>query len=219
MSLLRVLSFRHGESAANAGHATSDPASIPLTETGEEQARAISQRLAEPPAVVICSPFRRAQRTAAPTLTKFPTVPSEIWSVQEFTYLAPARCVGTSAEQRRSWVDAYWDASNPTLVDGPGAESFAAFIGRVRTALDCFRLLHGASDVTVAMFGHGQFLQAMRWLILNGIEVIDADAMRSFRIVDQHCPIRNADGFVATFDGRSWTVEQKYTALNNYRFR
>ncbi|CAE6853960.1 hypothetical protein R75465_07313 [Paraburkholderia aspalathi] len=208
MPLLRVLSFRHGESTANAGHATSDPASIPLTETGEEQARAISQRLAESPAVVICSPFRRAQQTATPTLTKFPAVPREIWSVQEFTYLAPARCVGTSAEQRRSWVNAYWNTSNPTLVDGPGAESFAAFIKRVRTALDCFRLLHSASDVTVAMFGHGQFLQAMRWLILSDVEVIDAAAMRSFRIADQHSPIRNADGFVATFDGRTWAVAQ-----------
>ncbi|WP_090805507.1 phosphoglycerate mutase family protein [Paraburkholderia tuberum] len=102
MPLLRVLCFRHGESAANAGHATSDPASIPLTELGEQQAHAISQRLAEPPSIVICSPFLRAQQTAAPTLARFPTVRSEIWPVQEFTYLAPARCIDTSAQQRRS---------------------------------------------------------------------------------------------------------------------
>ncbi|WP_094780672.1 phosphoglycerate mutase family protein [Paraburkholderia ribeironis] len=60
MPLLRVLCFRHGESAANAGHATGDPASIALTEMGEKQARAISRRLTESPAVVICSPFLRA---------------------------------------------------------------------------------------------------------------------------------------------------------------
>jgi probable phosphoglycerate mutase len=213
MPLLRVLCFRHGESAANAGHATSDPASIPLTEMGEQQAQAISHRLAEAPAFVICSPFLRAQQTAAPTLTRFPAVPSEIWPVQEFTYLAPARCAGTSAQQRRQWVDAYWSQFNPTVVDGPGAESFSAFIERVRAASNRLRMLHNSSDATAAMFGHGQFLQAMRWLILNGDRVIDADAMRSFRIVDQRSPIHNADGFVATFDGRSWSVQQEHTAL------
>ena len=213
MPLLRVLCFRHGESAANAGHATSDPASIPLTELGKQQAHAISQRLAESPAFVISSPFLRAQQTAAPTLTRFPAVPTEIWPVQEFTYLAPARCAGTSAQQRRQWVDAYWNAFNPTLVDGPGAESFSAFIERVRAALNRLRMVRNASDAIAAMFGHGQFLQAMRWLIQNGDGVIDADAMRSFRIVDQRSPIHNADGFMATFDGWSWSVEQEHTAL------
>lgn len=213
MPLLRVLCFRHGESAANAGHATRDPASISLTELGKQQAHAISQRLAESPAIVICSPFLRAQQTAAPTLTRFPAVRSDIWPVQEFTYLAPGRCAGTSAQQRRPWVDAYWNAFNPTLVDGPGAESFSAFIERVRAALNRFRMLRNASDATAAMFGHGQFLQAMRWLIENGDGVIDADAMRSFRIVDQRSPIHNADGFAATFDGRSWSVEQEHAAL------
>ena len=213
MPLLRVLCFRHGESAANAGHATSDPASIPLTEMGEQQADAISLRIAESPAFVICSPFLRARQTAAPTLTRFPAVPTEVWPAQEFTYLAPARCVGTSAQQRRQWVDAYWNAFDPTLLDGPGAESFSDFIERVRAALNSLRMLHNASDATAAMFGHGQFLQAMRWLIQNGDGVIDAHAMRSFRIVDQRSPINNAGGFVATFDGWSWYVEQEHCAL------
>jgi len=59
-------------------------------------------------------------------------------------------------------------------VDGLGAESFSAFIERVRAALNRFRVLHNASDATAAMFGHGQFLQAMRWMIQNGDGVIDA---------------------------------------------
>lgn len=213
MSLLRVRCIRHGESAANAGRATSDPASIPLTELGEQQSHAISKCVAESPAIVICSPFLRAQQTAAPTLTQFPDVPSDIWPVQEFTYLAPARCEGTSAQQRRPWVHAYWNAYDPTLVDGPGAESFSAFIERVRDALNRLRMLHSASDTTAALFGHGQFLQAMRWLIQNVDVVIDSGAMRSFRSVDQRSPIHNANGFVATFDGWSWSVEQEHTAL------
>jgi len=78
MPLLRVLCFRHGESAANAGYAISDPASIPLTEMGEQQAHMIGQPLAEAPAVVICSPFLRAQQTVVPTLIRFPAVRSDI---------------------------------------------------------------------------------------------------------------------------------------------
>lgn len=208
-SVLRVACFRHGESAANAGDATHDPASIPLTEKGEQQALAISQRFAGPPNILICSPFHRAQQTAAPTLSRFPLTPSETWPIQEFTYLTPAKCAGTSAVQRRPWVETYWDTSEPTLVDGPGAESFAAFIQRVRAALSRLARLYCSSDITVAMFGHGQFLQAMRWLIETDTAIIDADAMGAFRLVDQRSPIQNGEGFVATFDGHLWMLEQR----------
>ncbi|NIE84349.1 histidine phosphatase family protein [Burkholderia sp. Cy-647] len=108
--VLRVACIRHGESAANAGSATDDPASIPLTEAGQQQAFAISRRLTSPPNLIICSPFDRAQQTAAPTLRRFPHTPRETWPIQEFTYLTPAKCAGTSAAQRRPWVEAYWDS-------------------------------------------------------------------------------------------------------------
>ncbi|WP_338154802.1 histidine phosphatase family protein [Burkholderia thailandensis] len=206
--VLRVACFRHGESAANAGDATHDPASIPLTEKGEQQALAISQCFADPPNIVIGSPFDRARQTAAPTLSRFPSTPIETWPIQEFTYLAPAKCVGTSAAQRRPWVEAYWDTSDPTLVDGPGAESFTAFIERVRVALNRLTKLPRSSDLTVVMFGHGQFFQAMRWLIETGAPIINADAMRAFRRIDQRSPIHNGDGFAATFDGQLWMLEQ-----------
>ncbi|WP_196484762.1 histidine phosphatase family protein [Burkholderia diffusa] len=206
--LLRVACFRHGESAANAGDATHDPMSIPLTEKGEQQALAISRCFADPPNIVIGSPFDRARQTAAPTLSRFPSTPIETWPIQEFTYLAPTKCAGTSAAQRRPWVETYWDTSDPTLVDGPGAESFAAFIERVRVVLNRLMKLLCSSDLTVVMFGHGQFFQAMRWLIETGAPIINADAMRAFRLIDQRSPIHNGDGFVATFDGQLWALEQ-----------
>ncbi|WP_321901220.1 histidine phosphatase family protein [Paraburkholderia tropica] len=206
--VLRVACFRHGESAANAGSATDDPASIPLTEAGQQQAFAISRRFTSPPNLIICSPFDRAQQTAAPTLRRFPHTPRETWPIQEFTYLTPAKCAGTSAAQRRPWVEAYWDICDPTLVDGPGAESFTAFVERAQAALKRLATLHSSSDVTVVMFGHGQFFQAMRWLIAPGARVDKAIFMRSFRLIDQRDPIHNGDGFVATFDGHSWLLEQ-----------
>jgi broad specificity phosphatase PhoE len=92
-------------------------------------------------------------------------------------------------------------------VDGLGAESFTAFVERAQAALKRLATLHGSSDVTVVMFGHGQFFQAMRWLIAPGTCVDNATAMRAFRAIDQQDPIHNGDGFVATFDGHSWRLE------------
>lgn len=206
--LLRLARFRHGESAANAGDATDDPESIRLTEKGRQQAVAISLRFATAPNRLICSPFLRAQQTAAPTLSRFPLTPTETWPIQEFTYLEPAKCAGTAAMHRRPWVETYWDTSDPTHADGLRAESFAAFIQRVRAALCSLATLRSSSDLTIAIFGHGQFFQAMRWLIETGAVNIDAKGMREFRLLDQRCPIRNGYGFVATFDGHLWMLEQ-----------
>lgn len=185
MPLLRVVCFRHGESAANAGLVTSNPADIPLTDVGEQQAHEISQRLTDPPAIVVCSPFLRAQQTAAPTLRKFTSVSRDTWPIQEFTYLSPVICAHTSMQQRQTWVSAYWEASNPTYVDGLGAESFHIFIERVRTSLNRFLKLPSTPDHSIVVFGHGQFLQAMRWLIQDDRKSIDADAMRTFRAIDR----------------------------------
>lgn len=90
--MLTVTWIRHGESAANAGGASSDPALIALTERGKAQAQAIAQSFEAAPELIVMSPFIRAQDTAAPTLRKFPGVPVEVWPVEEFTYLSPANC-------------------------------------------------------------------------------------------------------------------------------
>lgn len=102
--MLTVRFIRHAESAANAGAATSDPASIPLTPRGHDQALAGSDSFSAAPDLIICSPFLRVQQTAAPTCVRFTAAPVQTWAVQEFTYLAPARCAHTTAEQRRPWV-------------------------------------------------------------------------------------------------------------------
>ena len=101
-----------------------------------------------------------------------------------------ARICTAPAVQRRPWVETYWDTSDPALVDGPGAESFAAFIQRVRATLSRLARLFCSSDITVAMFGHGQFFQAMRWLIETDTAIIDADAMGAFRLPVERCRSR-----------------------------
>jgi broad specificity phosphatase PhoE len=56
---------RHGETEWSAAGRHTGTTDLPLTEAGEQQARALSSMLAElSPAVVVCSPRRRARDTA-----------------------------------------------------------------------------------------------------------------------------------------------------------
>lgn len=116
--------IRHGESAANAGQASPDHASIPLTPKGVEQAHLMSGSFAQAPTLIVASPFVRAHATAMPTVAVFPATPFETWPIHEFTYLEPARCANTTVAQRRDWVRAYWAKEDPAFRDGEGAESF-----------------------------------------------------------------------------------------------
>ncbi|MGF6329343.1 broad specificity phosphatase PhoE [Pseudomonas sp. BS3782 TE3695] len=55
MKLIRLI--RHAESAANTGLATTEPDSIPLTENGQIQARALEDSVMSPPDLIISSPL------------------------------------------------------------------------------------------------------------------------------------------------------------------
>ncbi len=205
MPELVVHCVRHGQSVANAGGASADPVSIPLTELGHAQARAVSARLAAlAPDLVICSPFSRARQTAEPTLALLPDVRFEIWPIEEFTLLAE-RWGGSTMEDRKPFVQDYWRKSDPGYVDGAGAESFAGFMVRVRTALENLEALEPPK--TILAFGHCQFFVALRWLVTQEIGDITPDAMQDFYACYKHDPIPNASGFTASFDGRDWRIK------------
>lgn len=198
--MLTVMFVRHGESAANAGNATSDPALIPLTEKGWAQARAVAESFDQAPSLIVTSPFERAADTAKPTIERFPGVTVETWAIEEFTYLSPARCANTTAAERKPWVDAYWGSADPEFADGQGTESFASLIQRARESL---RRLHGMTGMVV-VFSHGQFIQAARWLIAESPERIDAEAMRAFRRFDLENMITNGQIITIDHDGQRW---------------
>lgn len=109
--------IRHGESSANAGHASDDPHLIDLTDLGRQQALEIAASFQEQPDLIIHSPMHRAVMTAMPTMQRFPGVPVLEMDIQEFTYLDPLRCKGTTAAERRTWVEAYWAAGNVESYD------------------------------------------------------------------------------------------------------
>ncbi|MFP0195001.1 phosphoglycerate mutase family protein [Pseudomonas sp. PHC1] len=74
---------RHGESAANAGAATLDRASIPLTEKGIEQAKRAAQSIGRAPELIIASPSSWARATAYVPISVLPDAPSETWPIHD----------------------------------------------------------------------------------------------------------------------------------------
>lgn len=199
--------IRHGESAANAGEASLDHATIPLTPKGVGQASLVAGSFAQAPDLIVASPFSRAQATAVQTVAAFPSVPFEIWPIQEFTYLEPARCINTTVAQRRDWVETYWAKADPAFTDGEGAESFLDFISRAQSFLD--RLAeHPAQDIVA--YSHGQFINAVAWLIERKPLGIDGGAMVDWREYEIANHVPNCDGYLLSKDPNEagWRVSR-----------
>ncbi|MBP2627749.1 MAG: Phosphoglycerate mutase [Firmicutes bacterium] len=173
----KIWLIRHGESTANAGSATDNHETIPLSPKGWKQAEQISLLFKGAPSLIITSPFTRTRQTAEPTLRRFPNVRHEVWDVQEFTYLAPHTCTNTTAAERKARVNEYWNRVDPNDIDGEGAESFSMLLSRAKIAIDHLKRLE---DGFIVMFTHAQFMRAMHILKANNTE--DAKAlMKQFR--------------------------------------
>jgi 2,3-bisphosphoglycerate-dependent phosphoglycerate mutase len=183
--------IRHGQSQANAGVATEHPSSIALTDLGHEQARMVSGQVQGIPDQVVVSPFIRTFHTAQPLLDKLEAegarVPVLQWPIQEFTYLSPVRCRGTTAQDRKAWAQAYWERADPDWEDGDGAESFRQLMRRV----DAFSMQLAASPGWSVVFGHGMFFKAFLIALEHGFDVSPL-SMRRYRALESSAPIHNA---------------------------
>jgi probable phosphoglycerate mutase len=166
---------RHGESVGNAGERTRDPGSYSLTERGFAQAAAFAAQVGREPSLIVVSPYVRAQETAEPTIARFPGVPVEEWTVQEITFLAPARCLDTTQVERRLMARDYWAKFDPHSTDGEGAESFAQTVDRARAALAA---LSARREAFTLLFSHAVFIRIMHWFALTRRPVIDSEGMR-----------------------------------------
>ena len=165
-NLLKEIWFiRHGQSMGNAGYATSNPDTISLTDIGHQQAKLLSTYITLEPELIITSPYARTFQTATPTLHRFHQSKHSEWPIHEFTYLAPVRCIDTTADDRKDMVYDYWLRSEPDYIDGVGAESFSQFIKRIKTM---WQDLHQSSVCgNILVFTHGLFLNALRWSLVN----------------------------------------------------
>lgn len=162
---MRAILIRHGQSTGNAGIPSQDLAAIELTKLGWSQARQVAATWTAPPTLIVTSPYLRTQQTAAPTIGRFPDVPVEVWPIEEFTYLQPARWNGTRSAERLPHLERYWSTANPAYCDGDGAESFGTLLRRAEAALD--RLAALAPGALVYVFSHGQFIQAVRAVVVE----------------------------------------------------
>jgi broad specificity phosphatase PhoE len=197
---MHLFFVRHGQSQANAGQATATPASILLTERGQEQARRMAASFPLAPALVVTSPYLRTSQTAAPLRERFAGVAHEEWPVEEITFLSPERFRDTSRAERLSHVQSYWERSDPAHVDGPGAESFLAFWGRVSQALARAR---AEARQPLVIVGHGTFMQAALFQVLHPGPAPDSERMRHFRAFCHVMPILNTALLeVRELDGR-----------------
>jgi len=173
---MRTIWFiRHGESEANVGLPTSDPASIKLTEHGLEQAKSIALSFVEQPSLIITSSYIRTKQTALPTIQHFPNARHEEWPVHEFTYLALRDKERTTIYDRRPMAQKFWHRNDPYYVAGEGAESFAAFMERVRDLIERIKQLE---ESFIAIFSHEQFIRGVLWLLLFGSAEISCDIAR-----------------------------------------
>jgi broad specificity phosphatase PhoE len=156
--------IRHGESEANAGLPTTSPESVKLTTRGWKQAEYIARAFTAQPDIIVTSPYIRTKETAQPALERFPASRHEEWAVQEFTYLAPSQYRGTTIEERRPRVHAYWQRLNPLHIDGEGAESFSLFIQRTQQLL---AQIDTYNNEFIAIFSHEQFIRAVLWIVAH----------------------------------------------------
>ena len=177
----KLIMIRHGESAGNAGLATTDHRTIPLTDKGKMQAEKLAKVWNDEPDYILMSPFKRAHDTAQPTIERFPNARLKVMDdLREFTYLAPATCVGTTQEDRRARVDAYWAALDPCYVDGEGAESFNDLTERTRRFLDDMRSM--PDGCTVFAFSHMMCIASIRmWLERPNLASDLRERMKIFR--------------------------------------
>jgi broad specificity phosphatase PhoE len=174
---MRATFIRHGQSTGNAGIPCHDLATIELTEKGWDQARRVAADWTEAPSLIVTSPFLRTQQTAAPTIERFPDVPVEIWPIEEFTYLQPSRWNGTLSADRAPHLIRYWGKADPAYCDGEGAESFGTLLRRAEVALERLAALPSLGPVYV--FSHGQFIQAVRAVVMES-EMDDRGKMLRF---------------------------------------
>lgn len=201
----QVWFIRHAESSSNAGLPSEHPGSIPLTSKGIEQAEDLCTLITDPPELFVLSPYIRTQQTAKPVLEKFPAVPVEIWPIQEYDFLSPAKCAGTTVNERKPIVRAYWERCEVDYIHGGGAESFMMFKNRVIT---CIKRIETSPYDFIIVFAHGHIIRAAWQYLVSGNTSIDNHCMRQYRDLLVSLTVNNAVIFKAGYDGHNWQIQE-----------
>jgi broad specificity phosphatase PhoE len=154
----RLWLVRHGETEWSASHRHTGRADLPLTERGEQQARALRDLLAGvEPIFVLSSPRRRALRTAELAEVRIDAVDPDLaeWDYGDYEGLTSAQI----RERDPDW--AIWTGSTP------GGESAERVQERADRALARIEPHLGRGPVMVFGHGHMNRVLAVRWLGLD----------------------------------------------------
>lgn len=181
-----IFIVRHGQSTANAGQASNNPALIPLTATGVQQASDLAQLLHWRASSVITSHYERAKDTAQPYCDRWQIEPTREPLLHEFVTLSPALVMDQDMATRMPQVNDFWARADVNYRHGADSESFADLsqrVARVRQTLDQYQ------DGSM-LFGHGLWFALLIWQ-MQGFSTDDGHAMQAFRRWQLALPMSN----------------------------
>ncbi|USZ89093.1 histidine phosphatase family protein [Acinetobacter baumannii] len=177
---MSIFLIRHAESEANINGKTLSHASIALSENGHKQAQALCSKLPEIDHVIV-SQYLRTHQTATPLLEKYNLNFEVDEHLHEFSYLSERKCANTNMDDRKAWVNAYWEKMDYQHKDADDAESFEDLYFRVQAFHEKLKVLaENYVQKNLAVFSHGQFLQLLRMQIQRP-QPISKDLMQQFR--------------------------------------
>lgn len=191
---MSIFLIRHAESEANINGKTLSHASIALSEHGHIQAQNLCSMLPKIDHVMV-SKYLRTQQTAAPILEKYKLNFEVDEHLHEFSYLSERKCANTNLNDRKAWVNVYWDKMDCQHRDADDAESFEDLYLRVQAFHDKLKAVAGHyAEKNLAVFSHGQFLQLLIMQIQQQ-RPLTKELMQQFRADLVRQPIRNTEVF------------------------
>jgi broad specificity phosphatase PhoE len=144
--MTRIILVRHGQTAwnigAGAGERFRGRIDLPLDDTGQAQARALAERLADQPiAAIYASPLKRAVETARPIAQQLGLPVQPLAGIMDINYgdwqgLSPAEVATAHPELYRRWL------GTPHRVKFPNGESLRQVRLRGMTALKMIAARH-----------------------------------------------------------------------------
>lgn len=191
---MSIFLIRHAESEANINGKTLSHASIALSEHGHRQAQALCSKLPNIDHVMV-SEYLRTHQTAAPILEKYNLNFEVDEHLHEFSYLSERKCANTNLNDRKVWVNAYWEKMDCQHRDADDAESFEDLYLRVQAFQEKLKTLAPRyAEKNLAVFSHGQFLQLLMMQIQQP-RPLTKELMQQFRSDLVRQPIKNTEIF------------------------
>jgi alpha-ribazole phosphatase len=191
---MSIFLIRHAESEANINGKTLSHASITLSGNGHIQAQTLCSLLPKIDQVMV-SKYLRTQQTAAPILEKYKLDFEVNEHLHEFSYLSERKCANTNLNDRKAWVNAYWNKMDFQHRDADDAESFEDLYLRVQAFYDKLKTVaEDYAEKNLAVFSHGQFLQLLIMQIQQP-SLLTKELMQQFRTDLVRQPIKNTEIF------------------------